>query len=63
MDHADRVRITRTNSPANPYAWRCTVPDSESYTGECGDASFSSSQERAEMDHAAHVADKHTEES
>lgn len=56
------IRITRTRNRVFPYAWRCTIPDPESHTGECGAGSFAETEARAAMNHAEHVKTNHAEE-
>ncbi|MCP3017329.1 hypothetical protein NGM33_28760 [Nocardiopsis dassonvillei] len=55
------VRISRRESASYPYAWRCTNPDPESYTGECGTTSFAGSRLAAEYAHQVHMRHEHEE--
>lgn len=57
------VRVTPTRNRTFPWVWRCTIPDPESHTGECGTGSFAATEAQVAQDHAAHVKTDHTEDS
>lgn len=56
------LRVTRTRNRVFPYAWRCTIPDPEQDTGQCGAGFVAETEAQVAKDHAAHVKDSHTEE-
>lgn len=56
-------RVTRTRNRTFPYAWRCTIPDPSSHTGECGAGAFAATEALVAANHAEHVKTDHKEES
>lgn len=52
-------RVTRTRNRAYPYAWRCTIPDPDTHTGECGVGAFAETEYLIQRQHDAHMAADH----